>query len=197
MASYSPQSQQIGEPQQERRTYTKPPQHNLFNNKCANSTISKADDSSPLPPAQALNSALEAYRLCKRSSRPGEKPTWACAERIETPYSRDKLQDMILERGLEVSPEIQYRTLEPSRRMHITQLIKDRSRAFPNVEWTCAYAKEHKRSTIVPHNGKYTEEIFAMDVILLIRTRSNRRYPLTPIGELVDLREGDSPDSHS
>jgi hypothetical protein len=169
--------------------HTKTSECSLFNKAFGNPATSKNDDPSTLHSAQAPPYLLEGYMFVKADPLPDRKPLWERAERISmAAFSQEKLGGMMFERLLEASATVQYNTLGHTRRAHIDRLLVERRRKFPNDSWTCAYAKKYGQSGRVRHATEHAEETVAMEVILMVRPQSNRSYPLSPVGEVVDLR---------
>jgi hypothetical protein len=96
---------------------------------------------------------------------------------------------MIYDRAFEISAGGQYQALSDERRAHVNQLIHDQRHQDPSVEWSCAYAKEHRRVVNDRDTVDRDHGTVAMTVILMQRPfNTGNAYLRTPMGDLVDLK---------
>ncbi|KAJ5974765.1 hypothetical protein N7481_008472 [Penicillium waksmanii] len=135
-----------------------------------------------------LRNVYDGYLFFRADALPQQSATWARAERTRMDFTQPEFYGMIYDRAFEISAASQYQALSDERRAHVNQLIHDPRHQDPSGEWSCAYAKEHRRFV----NGRDTlennDDAIAMTVILMQRPWTPKAYPRTPMGDLVDLR---------
>lgn len=184
MATSPPQSQNIGDAEQEH--HSQESHHGLFKTSDENSALSNKPCPCLLQHAQASDFILEGYTFFKVDALPGSRTTWARAERTPMFTHKDELLKMVRERAFHVSAAQQYFGLSGALREHLLRLIDDRKFDVPNALWSCVYAKEHKCSS-ERDDKKHKAETVAMDIILMRRPRVIGPYPQSPMGDIVDL----------
>jgi len=137
---------------------------------------------------QAPNTTVyEGYRFYKADPLPGQKATWTRVERTIMHLGQSEFYKMVQKRANKISAAQQYQNLADTRRAHVNQLIHEQRRSDPQVEWSCAYAKERNRSSQGRNAHRDNYETVSMDIILLKRPMKTKPYPRTPMGDLVDL----------
>ncbi|KAJ5369388.1 hypothetical protein N7509_014000 [Penicillium cosmopolitanum] len=103
-------------------------------------------------------------------------------------FTQPEFYGMIYDRAFEISAAGQYQALSDERRAYVNQLIHDRRHQDPSGEWSCAYAKEHRRFVNDRDTLEHDDDAIAMTVILMQRPWTPKAYPRTSMGDLVDLR---------
>ncbi|KAJ5737316.1 uncharacterized protein N7483_002510 [Penicillium malachiteum] len=131
----------------------------------------------------------KAYDFFKADPIPGQKPSWTKVDRIESELSQDKLSKKVHKRAKKVSAAHQYQMLSDFRQAHVNLLLHDLKQIYPQVDWSCVYAKERKRSSKARNANLEDFETVSMQVILMQRSLYTKTHPRTPMGELVDLRQ--------
>lgn len=143
-------------------------------------------------PSSAMNQThpqnkYEGYLFFKADPLPGHRSTWYRVERNRIDFTQVDLYRMIYQRAFQISAARQYMALSKELRCQVNQLIHERRQQDPSVEWSCAYAEEHKRVASGRDTISQGPETIAMTVILMRRPWATKVHPRTPIGDLVDL----------
>ncbi|KAJ5413780.1 hypothetical protein N7509_000407 [Penicillium cosmopolitanum] len=130
----------------------------------------------------------DGYLFFKADPLPGQRTTWLRVERTRIHATQTELYGMIYDRAFEISAGGQYQALSDERRAHVNQLIHDQRHQDPSVEWSCVYAKEHRRVVNDRDTVDRGHETVAMTVILMQRPWTPKDHARTPMGDLIDLR---------
>ena len=127
--------------------------------------------------------AYEGYTYSQADPVPGQSATWTRVERTDMNISQHELFGLVQKRGNKKSAAQQYQNLSSiTRRAHINQLIDEKRRRNPLVEWSCVYAKEYSRPSEAP-NARYGDyETVSMNVILL-KMPKTQMYTRTQVGD--------------
>lgn len=136
-------------------------------------------------PANDIN--YEGYQFFKADPIPGQKATWTRVERTRMHLSQGEFYKMVHKRADKISAAQQYQKLSATRRAHVNQLIHERKKFDPSVEWSCVYAKERDRASKARNALRADYETVSMEIILMKRPLNTKPYPRTPMGDLVDL----------
>lgn len=162
------------------------PGHNLFAKLWESPAAANTHQPWPLQPveqpAHSHEIFLEGYTFFKADALPSEQATWRRAERTPVLRKQSKLWKMVRKRAFKVSAAQQYHSLDTDLQQHINRLVHDKRTEFPGYDWSCSYAKRHKR----PDWRSSKSQVVAMDVIIMRRPLT-ARYRRTPMGDLVDL----------
>ncbi|KAJ5413670.1 hypothetical protein N7509_000297 [Penicillium cosmopolitanum] len=135
-----------------------------------------------------LRNVYDGYLFFRADPLPQQSATWARVERTRMDFTQPEFYGMIYDRAFEISAASQYQALSDERRAHVNQLIHDRRHQDPSGEWSCAYAKEHRRFVNDRDTLERDDDAVSMTVILMQRPWTPKAYPRTPMGDLVDLR---------
>jgi hypothetical protein len=137
------------------------------------------------PPTRAI---FEGYKFYKADPIPGEEATWKCIERTELHIEPKLLCEMIHERADRYSATQQYLNLRRDQRAQVDLLVQEQ-RENDQKEWSCVYAKENYDANKARNPGPDDFETVSIVIILMGRPMKTTKYPRTPMGDLVDLRE--------
>ncbi|KAJ5179049.1 hypothetical protein N7492_002259 [Penicillium capsulatum] len=143
-------------------------------------------------PGPAINLApdtniYEGYTFFLADPIPGQTATWTRVERTQMHLPQSEFYRMVQKRATKFSAAQQYQNLFDIRRAHVNQLIHEKRRIDPQLEWSCVYAKESDRPS-KPRNAHPDDyETVSMHIILMKRPMKTNAYPRTPMGDLVDL----------
>ncbi|KAJ5832478.1 hypothetical protein N7474_000789 [Penicillium riverlandense] len=152
-------------------------------------TATSLSRSETVPPEPTpLLSHYEGYTLFKADPAPGQKTSWSLVERTEMHLSQRELFKIVQKGANKVSAAQQYQNLSSLRRAHVNQLISEKRKCDPQVEWSCVYAKERSRPSKARNATRSSDyETVSMDIILMKRPARTQSYPRTAMGDLVDL----------
>ncbi|KAK5790574.1 hypothetical protein VI817_007861 [Penicillium citrinum] len=129
----------------------------------------------------------EGYLFFKADPLPGHRPTWYRVERSRIDFTQVELYRMIYTRAFKISAAKQYEALSTELRLQVNQLIHERRQQDRCVEWSCAYAEEHKGVAGGRDTISHGPDTIAMTVILICRPSATKTHRRTPMGDLVDL----------
>ncbi|CAL5870839.1 uncharacterized protein PFLUO_LOCUS5080 [Penicillium psychrofluorescens] len=152
-------------------------------------TATSLSRSETVPPEPSpILSHYEGYTLFKADPAPGQKASWSLVERTEMHLNQRELFKMVQKGANKVSAAQQYQNLSSLRRAHVNQLIFEKRKSDPQVEWSCVYAKERSRPSKARNATRSSDyETVSMDIILMKRPARTQSYPRTAMGDLVDL----------
>ncbi|KAJ5620295.1 hypothetical protein N7510_004279 [Penicillium lagena] len=152
-------------------------------------TATSLTRSETVPPEPVpILSHYEGYTLFKADPAPGQKTSWSLVERTEMHLNQREFFKMVQKGANKVSAAQQYQNLSSLRRAHVNQLIFEKRKSDPQVEWSCVYAKERSRPSKARNATRSSDyETVSMDIILMKRPVRTQSYPRTAMGDLVDL----------
>ncbi|KAJ5240362.1 uncharacterized protein N7469_001953 [Penicillium citrinum] len=107
----------------------------------------------------------EGYLFFKANPLPGHRPTWYRVERSRIDFTQVELYRMIYTRAFKISAAKQYWALSTQLRLQVDQLVHERCQQDRCVEWSCAYAEEHKRVAGGRDIISHSPETIAMQTI--------------------------------
>ncbi|KAJ6019506.1 hypothetical protein N7522_001573 [Penicillium canescens] len=128
---------------------------------------------------------FEAYKFY----RAGKEATWACAERTELYMKQEQLCNLTHSRAEEFEVEWQYQKLSPNQRAQVDRLVQDRRAEYPGMVWSYVYAKENSYAKVTRNPRPDDSETTSMVIILMRRPMKPTKYPITHMGDYVDIRK--------
>jgi hypothetical protein len=155
------------------------------------------------PVAEKSNEMVyEGYTFFKADPINGTKATWIHVERTRICLPQNEISIKVQKTAHRKSAAQQYQELSDTRQGHIDQLIHERQKGDPSVEWMCVYVKERERPTNRdnPFHTAYDKsherptencgnffdndidrsyETVSMDVIIMRRPAKIKAYPKT------------------
>ncbi|KAJ5655053.1 hypothetical protein N7490_002056 [Penicillium lividum] len=129
----------------------------------------------------------EGYKFFQADPIPGEKASWSVVERTVMLMTQEDFCKKVQKRANKISAAQQYQFMSEIRQAHVNQLIAERRPLNPEVEWSCVYAKEHKKPSKARNAHRNNYEIVSMKIILMQRPVITKTHSRTPMGDHVDL----------